>query len=154
MGAAVFLVVRRKKKAKQRTRQLKPDPFTMGFGSHDPPPPPQQNYNYQFSPNTSHKETSTFDQYEVTPISSQQTQSLGLYKVVATYTPTLGDEIVVDIGDQVELLVEYDDGWCQGINVSKNHAKGVFPRHCISNGSETATLDYERAKRVSSMMYR
>jgi hypothetical protein len=64
-----------------------------------------------------------------------QAGSVGVFYVGATYTPTLSDEIDIQTGDQVEVLVEYDDGWCQGINLSRGNAKGVFPKHCIDYGS-------------------
>jgi hypothetical protein len=94
-------------------------------------------------------------QYQAVPESQPprmpptQAGSLGVFFVVATYTPTLSDEIDIQLGDQVELLVEYDDGWCQGINLTRGHAKGVFPKHCIENESGGTNVD--RIKRVSSM---
>ncbi|KAI9358832.1 hypothetical protein BD770DRAFT_387042 [Pilaira anomala] len=77
-----------------------------------------------------------------------QAGSVGVFQVAATYTPTLSDEIDIQTGDQVEVLVEYDDGWCQGINLSRGNAKGVFPKHCIDYASNTSG---DRVKRVSSM---
>ncbi|KAI9278083.1 hypothetical protein BY458DRAFT_503813 [Sporodiniella umbellata] len=81
-------------------------------------------------------------------------EPLGLYTVIATYTPTLSDELEIEPGDSIELLTEYDDGWCQGINLSKSNAKGVFPRHCIDQAPPLHPLpsfEKERTKRVSSM---
>ncbi|ORX44098.1 hypothetical protein DM01DRAFT_1295575 [Hesseltinella vesiculosa] len=87
--------------------------------------------------------------------------SLGVYAVVATYTPTLSDEIDIQLGDQVELVVEYDDGWCQGINLTRGSAKGVFPRHCIEQypgqqapqtvSDHPPQVELSSLKRVSSM---
>ncbi|KAG1443315.1 hypothetical protein G6F56_010715 [Rhizopus delemar] len=81
--------------------------------------------------------------------------SLGTYTVIATYIPTLSDELEIEPGDVIELLTEYDDGWCQGINVSRGNAKGVFPRHCIDHANvptnNIPNLEKERTKRVSSM---
>jgi len=54
-----------------------------------------------------------------------------MYTVISTYTPTLGDELEIQPGDKVSLLVEYDDGWCQGVNHSRGGTKGVFPKHCV-----------------------
>jgi len=54
-----------------------------------------------------------------------------IYTVVSTYTPTLGDELEIQTGDKVVVLVEYDDGWCQGVNHSRGNSKGVFPKHCV-----------------------
>ncbi|KAI8386974.1 hypothetical protein BD560DRAFT_145227 [Blakeslea trispora] len=82
---------------------------------------------------------------------------IGKFVVVATYVPTLSDEIEIEPGDKVDLLVEYDDGWCQGINTTRGNIKGVFPRHCIdhlalSSNRGSAAPSMERSKRVSSMM--
>ena len=54
-----------------------------------------------------------------------------VYTVISTYTPTLGDELEIQPGDKVSVLVEYDDGWCQGMNHTRGGSKGVFPRHCV-----------------------
>ncbi|KAI9254293.1 hypothetical protein BY458DRAFT_521067 [Sporodiniella umbellata] len=70
------------------------------------------------------------------PSMEHRPEGLGIYSVAATYTPTLSDEIDIQVGDQVELLVEYDDGWCQGINLSQN-TKGVFPKHCLHSQNES-----------------
>ncbi|KAI8065903.1 hypothetical protein BC940DRAFT_303157 [Gongronella butleri] len=87
--------------------------------------------------------------------------SLGVYAVIATYTPTLSDEIDIQHGDQIELIVEYDDGWCQGVNLTRGNAKGVFPRHCIAQypGQQSSQsvsdhppqVELSNLKRVSSM---
>ncbi|KAF9183859.1 hypothetical protein BGZ51_003720 [Haplosporangium sp. Z 767] len=62
------------------------------------------------------------------------TKPLGTFNVVATYTPALADEIEIGLGDTVTILQEYDDGWCMGINNTRNGIKGVFPRHCLEGG--------------------
>jgi len=54
-----------------------------------------------------------------------------LHNVVSTYSPTLGDELEIQPGDKVAIVIEYDDGWCQGINHSRGGTKGVFPKHCV-----------------------
>jgi hypothetical protein len=58
-----------------------------------------------------------------------------VYAVISTYTPTLGDELEIQPGDKVSVLVEYDDGWCQGVNHTRGGLKGVFPKHCIDLAS-------------------
>ncbi|KAI8991982.1 hypothetical protein BDF20DRAFT_847608 [Mycotypha africana] len=72
-------------------------------------------------------------QQQSDPLAPTQSNSLGVFHVIATYTPTLSDEIDIQLGDQIEVLVEYDDGWCQGINLTRGQAKGVFPRHCVDH---------------------
>ncbi|KAI7828550.1 hypothetical protein BC939DRAFT_389190, partial [Gamsiella multidivaricata] len=59
------------------------------------------------------------------------TKSLGTYSVVSTYMPALADEIELGHGDSVTILQEYDDGWCLGVNNTRNGIQGVFPRHCL-----------------------
>lgn len=226
-GIGAFLIVRKRRAAARQREQLykKPDPFTMGFGSHDPPPPHaaymtntqpmiqmppiaastpatntyQNNAQYQDQnaygssgqytqnvyPSQPHQSytpalagvaaagTAVTTPAAVTPEPASppqppQTppmQSLGVYTVVSTYTPTLSDEIDIQPGDKVEILIEYDDGWCQGINLSRGNIKGVFPRHCVAqtddNDSNAAAVrpslqlngnEIEKLKRVSSML--
>jgi hypothetical protein len=93
------------------------DPFSMGFvGANKPQPMPIQDN--PFPP------AAPYERLE-------EPKSLGVYNVVSTYTPTLGDEIDIRSGDRIRVLVEYDDGWMLGENISNGDAKGVFPRHCI-----------------------
>lgn len=61
----------------------------------------------------------------------EETNPIGSYTVIATYTPTLSDELDIQPGDRVTILVEFDDGWVQGINETRGGTKGVFPRHCV-----------------------
>ncbi|ORX88483.1 hypothetical protein K493DRAFT_319437 [Basidiobolus meristosporus CBS 931.73] len=76
-------------------------------------------------------ESAIFEDTKLPPPNMHKT-----YTVVSTYTPTLGDELEVYPGDQVTILVEYDDGWVQGINESRGRIKGVFPKHCVESSSE------------------
>ncbi|CAJ0759482.1 13569_t:CDS:2, partial [Entrophospora sp. SA101] len=73
--------------------------------------------------------------------------SLGSFTVVASYTPSLDDELEIQPGDKVTILVEYDDGWVNGINESRGGIKGMFPRHCVDMNSVLNN------KRSSSMAY-
>lgn len=87
-----------------------------------------------------------------TPATAQPSaNSLGVFTVISTYTPTLSDELDIQPGDQVEVLVEYDDGWCQGVNLSRGGAKGVFPRHCCHEQANSS-VNEQSMKRVSSMI--
>jgi hypothetical protein len=71
-----------------------------------------------------------------------------VYVVVSTYTPTLSDELEIQPGDKVSILIEYDDGWCQGINHTRGGVKGVFPKHCVDMTSAVTLGD----TRPTSMM--
>jgi outer membrane biosynthesis protein TonB len=74
--------------------------------------------------------------------------SLGTFTVINTYTPTMDDELEIQPGDKVTVLMTYDDGWVQGVNETRDGAKGVFPRHCIDIDGKR-TMAYE--KRSSSI---
>lgn len=80
----------------------------------------------------------------------EEAKPLGSYKVIATYTPTLADELDIQPGDTVTILVEYDDGWVQGINETRGGIKGVFPRHCVDM-NRASNKAYKNNKRSSSM---
>ncbi|CAG8752957.1 12407_t:CDS:2, partial [Gigaspora margarita] len=54
------------------------------------------------------------------------------YTVIDTFVPTLPDELDIQLGDKVTVLVVYDDGWVQGVNETQGGVKGVFPQHCVN----------------------
>lgn len=171
IGAGAFFFLRRKRQRNQsqkRNTTMSVDPFTMGFGSNNPLPPAH----YQPQPMQSHAMTDTsFAQppppsmmsvpVPVAPPAEAESPPLGTYTVISTYTPTLGDELEIHPGDRVEILVEYDDGWVTGRNVSKGGVKGVFPKHCVDYATspsqhQPAMLDAAgdetgRTKRISSI---
>lgn len=101
-----------------------------------PPPPPQQEDPWQQPP-------------------------IGTYTVQSTYTPSLDDELYIQPGDQVQIYTEYDDGWCLAINLTRGHARGVFPKHCVLSPSPSITestisqqqqqSDVRHSKRGSSL---
>jgi hypothetical protein len=54
--------------------------------------------------------------------------------VIAPYTPTLSDELRVQVGDTVRVLQAYQDGWCFAQFVGKGDApKGVVPLVCLED---------------------
>jgi hypothetical protein len=83
-------------------------------------------------------------------VMEEEAKPIGSYAVIATYTPTLADELDIQPGDTVTILVEYDDGWVQGINETRGGIKGVFPRHCVDM-NRTSNKAYKNNKRSSSM---
>ncbi|KAI8343932.1 hypothetical protein BC941DRAFT_339673, partial [Chlamydoabsidia padenii] len=64
-----------------------------------------------------------------------QQPPIGTFTIVATYVPTLSDEIDVQPNDQVQVFEEYDDGWCLGVNITRGQTRGVFPKHCIAQST-------------------
>lgn len=163
IGAFAFFRYRRKSKSSappsnypRTIRQSMAEPFSMGFVGASKPQQQMPSQDNPFPP------AAPYERLE-------EPKSLGVYDVVSTYTPTLGDEIDIRHGDRIRVLVEYDDGWMLGENLSNNDAKGVFPRHCIdypgnenyvqpaytADQTSESTLqvngDNRRSKRVSSL---
>ncbi|ORX57229.1 hypothetical protein BCR36DRAFT_367295 [Piromyces finnis] len=62
-----------------------------------------------------------------------------IYKVVRMFTPSEEDEIKLNIGDEVEITVIFEDGWCEGVNKSTNEG-GVFPRTCLVEFEQYASM--------------
>lgn len=52
--------------------------------------------------------------------------------VVATYVPSLNDELAIKVGESVRMLEEYEDEWCLVQYVGRtDDKKGVCPRFCL-----------------------
>ncbi|KAI0340027.1 hypothetical protein BDW22DRAFT_432054 [Trametopsis cervina] len=73
-----------------------------------------------------------------------------LMAVVCTFTPSLGDELGVSVGEPLVLLEEYEDEWCLVQRVGKADAeRGVIPRFCLQEAprlpNRRASLDASRA---------
>lgn len=147
IGAFAALFFARRKRSKQRAALTSAsDPFTVGFSNDHPPMQQQtiQSHPQQYQPQLQPQLQPLAPPPAPAPATDEQ-PGLGVHAVVATYSPTLSDEIDIQVGDQVQVLVEYDDGWCQGINLSRGHAKGVFPKHCLDYSADSGV------KRMSSM---
>ncbi|PLW19410.1 hypothetical protein PCANC_06329 [Puccinia coronata f. sp. avenae] len=60
------------------------------------------------------------------------------FVVERTYQAALDDELVLHVGDRIEVVFYYDDGWCLGRNLDIARyaigqlSKGVFPRDCVA----------------------
>ncbi|KAG0151555.1 hypothetical protein CROQUDRAFT_86578 [Cronartium quercuum f. sp. fusiforme G11] len=64
-----------------------------------------------------------------------------VYVVERTFEATLADELLIFVGDRIQVHMTYDDGWCLGQNLDIDRhqratnqiliAKGVFPRDCL-----------------------
>ncbi|KAI7867667.1 hypothetical protein BDF14DRAFT_1800586 [Spinellus fusiger] len=75
------------------------------------------------------QETFTSDSFDY--VNNPFQQPINTFTVVSTFIPNLDDELNIMPGDRVKLLIEYDDGWCFGINETRGNIEGVFPIHCI-----------------------
>ncbi|KAI1315481.1 hypothetical protein EDD11_000714 [Mortierella claussenii] len=85
----------------------------------------------QFNHNNPYAKLSEAGKLAKDSLAMTPTKPIGTYSVVAVYTPALADEIEIGLGESVTILQEYDDGWCLGVNNSRNGIQGVFPRHCL-----------------------
>ncbi|KAH8930107.1 hypothetical protein BT69DRAFT_1275847 [Atractiella rhizophila] len=53
----------------------------------------------------------------------------------------MNDELVIYPGDKVQILMNYDDGWVLGVNLSINPPqRGVFPRDCVEEADPSSPL--------------
>ncbi|KAI7884209.1 hypothetical protein K492DRAFT_204890 [Lichtheimia hyalospora FSU 10163] len=82
----------------------------------------------------------------------QHQQVIGTYQVAAGYTPTLADEIEVRIGDHVQVLAEYDDGWCMGTNLTTGQQNGMFPMQCLGAAVSSTVPDPAHQQQPSQLV--
>ncbi|KAJ3108769.1 hypothetical protein HDU97_000169 [Phlyctochytrium planicorne] len=61
-----------------------------------------------------------------------------VFRVQYAFTPTLDDEIALDVGDLIEVLEVFDDGWARGRTL-KSEGAGYFPVRCLTLPTTTAT---------------
>ena len=70
--------------------------------------------------------------YAKSPEALVQAQLPRFMSVASTFTPTLADELAIQIGDIVSMFEEYRDGWCLVQRVGfTDSPKGVVPRFCL-----------------------
>ncbi|KAJ3410676.1 hypothetical protein HDV05_003499 [Chytridiales sp. JEL 0842] len=55
------------------------------------------------------------------------------FQVSIAYTPTLADELKLEVGETVRVLEVFDDGWARGCKLSENQREetGYFPVRCL-----------------------
>lgn len=85
----------------------------------------------------------------------EESKPIGTFTVLSIFTPSMSDELEVQLGDKVTVLTEYDDGWVTGINESRGRLRGVLPRICLdcdtlSGDSEVSAADASGKVRRSS----
>ena len=63
--------------------------------------------------------------------------------VVCSFSPSLADELAINVGEPLKLIQEYEDEWCLVQRIGKNDSeRGVIPRFCIQ---DIPTLSQKRA---------
>jgi hypothetical protein len=70
--------------------------------------------------------------------------------VTKSYYPNLSDEIALHVGDRIEILEVYDDGWALGDNVNTG-IRGVFPMNSIKPSVGDGTVIEAPSCRASSL---
>jgi len=62
--------------------------------------------------------------------------------VVNDFFPTLPDELAVNVGEGVQLLDEYTDGWCMIRRVGFMETEtGVIPRCCLQDPPDVIPIE-------------
>jgi hypothetical protein len=56
---------------------------------------------------------------------------LGEYTIISSFTQTLDDELYIQPGDKIQVLNEYNDGWCLAKNLTRGGSTGVLPQNCF-----------------------
>ena len=54
------------------------------------------------------------------------------FMVKATYPKSQPDELEINVGERVELIHEFDDGWAKGRNLETDQV-GIFPLACLAD---------------------
>lgn len=84
---------------------------------------------------------------------STATEESKKLQVFHEYKASIDDELSLDVGDEILVLREFDDGWALGVNL-KTKAQGAFPLVCCQQ--QITHLDpmsnAQISKRVSSQL--
>jgi hypothetical protein len=75
--------------------------------------------------------------------------------VTHAYEATLQDELVLNVGDKVYIVKEFDDGWALGIH-KETEKEGAFPLICTESlpyADEPRNKEVRISKRVSSVFW-
>lgn len=72
------------------------------------------------------------------------------YNAIHTYEPQINDELKLEIGDKVDVIYEYDDGWVWAINKT-NGEQGACPLLCLASAKEEETGEREWEKQMDLM---
>ncbi|KAJ3201208.1 hypothetical protein HDU67_001495 [Dinochytrium kinnereticum] len=61
-----------------------------------------------------------------------------VFRVQYAFTPTLDDEILLEVGDLIEVIEVFDDGWARG-RTFRSEGTGYFPVRCLTLPTVTAS---------------
>ncbi|KAJ3395669.1 hypothetical protein CcCBS67573_g05068 [Chytriomyces confervae] len=68
------------------------------------------------------------------PAAAKPIRSNATEKVIIPYLATLPDELTVEVGELVQVVERFDDGWVKGRRVKTGH-EGTFPGACVGYGN-------------------
>jgi hypothetical protein len=71
------------------------------------------------------------------PLKSNQNLNEKSYKALEQFVPVLPDEITVNVGDTLQILSTFKDGYIYGVNDTAK-TKGIFASSCIFSQSPSA----------------
>uniref|UniRef100_A0A0W0GCH6 SH3 domain-containing protein n=1 Tax=Moniliophthora roreri TaxID=221103 RepID=A0A0W0GCH6_MONRR len=75
-----------------------------------------------------------------------------LMTVINTFEPSLDDELLIQIGETIRLLEEYNDGWCLVQRIGKaDSPRGVVPRFCLVERETVIPTSSSRRNLIKSI---
>jgi len=72
------------------------------------------------------------------------------FRCIHPYEPQIDDELRLDLDNEIDVLYEYDDGWCWAINKTTGE-QGACPLLCLISVQEEAKGDREWEKEMDVM---
>ncbi|TPX48984.1 hypothetical protein CcCBS67573_g10181, partial [Chytriomyces confervae] len=78
--------------------------------------------------------------------------STGTQVAVYDYVPTQSDELKVTVGDKIQVITAYDDGWAVGKNLSTKK-EGLFPLDCLPVAKSGGGAGGQKSQQRVSSLY-
>lgn len=75
----------------------------------------------------------------IPPVKPERRPTNNIYVVVCSFLPQLIDELELKLGQKVQVLHAYDDGWAMGKIVGRD-CEGAFPMACVEAMSKTVSV--------------
>jgi len=72
------------------------------------------------------------------------------FRAIHPYEPQIDDELRLDMDNEIDVLYEYDDGWCWAINKTTGE-QGACPLLCLVSAQEEASGEREWEKEMDVM---
>jgi len=72
------------------------------------------------------------------------------FRAIHAYEPQIDDELRLEVDNEIDVLYEYDDGWCWAINKTTGE-QGACPLLCLVSAKEEASGEREWEKDMDVM---